>query len=308
MAQLECGASASSGYLYASVQGSYPGARDAVEGIVAGNGPYQVYVGQRKTADPEGKYEIYRPALFFPDTQDIPPSVGIASAKLSIWLSDKFIDTAFDIVIQNGQPDYPHDPLVIGDYNLAHYSGDGGSAAAGDMSINQYNDIVLNSTGIGWINRDGPTKFILRSSRDIDGNAPSNPSDEYIVFTGAYYADYKAKLTVEYSYDGQPAFLQGGLAGVFGKKGFLLGSLTGQLQYFGWILGNPVMQSFPKKPFIVGDAVTTWGKKRFLQGSLNPYYGRGGYIAGTLTAIPYYPKPIAGSWFQRTASVVEEIS
>ncbi len=116
------------------------------------------------------------------------------------------------------------------------------------------------------------------------------------------------KLRIWFSYPGAPVYLKGDLTGVFGKGGLLFGSLTAQLQYFGWILGNPVMQSFPKKPYIVGDVITTWGKKGFLQGSLNPYYGGGGYIVGTLTAIPYYPKPVAGSWFQRTGAVIEKIS
>lgn len=74
-----------------------------------------------------------------------------------------------------------------------------------------------------------------------------------------------------------------------------------------FLLGSPTMQSYPQARYIVGDVAAYWGSGRYLIGALSPYYGGGPYLRGIVTAIPYYPKPIAGSRFQRTASVVKEV-
>lgn len=141
-----------------------------------------VYAGQDKVGS---TFHIYRGTVNF-DTSVIPSGATISAAKLRMYADAVLADTAFTVVVMNGQPTYPHDPVVVGDYNKANYSGDGGSLASGSMSAGIYNDIVLNATGVGWINI-GPgavTKFCLRSDLDIAGTSPLSVENQYAAFAG----------------------------------------------------------------------------------------------------------------------------
>ena len=120
------------------------------------------------------------------------------------------------------------------------------------------------------------------------------------------YVDHM-QIKVYYQVASEPVFLQGGLDPVFGGEGLLLGDPSVRAQYWGYLLGSPIIQSAPQRQFIAGDATTAWGGGRFLHGAMSPYYGKGGYLKGTVTAIPYYPKPVAGSRFQRTESIIKEV-
>jgi len=63
--------------------------------------------------------------------------------------------------------------------------------------VNGYNDIYLNSDGKSWLNRTGLTKLCLRSSRDINGNAPTG--NEYVtVYTTEQGDGYQPKLVITY--------------------------------------------------------------------------------------------------------------
>jgi len=118
-------------------------------------------------------HAIFRSFLFF-DTSVIPQNATIINAYLKgVWGPDlSQIDTEYDIVIQNGQPIYPHNPLVLGDYNKNYYSNNGGSINTQileDALPNVDFSITLNSNGRAWINKGSMTKLCLRSSRDIAG-------------------------------------------------------------------------------------------------------------------------------------------
>lgn len=132
-----------------------------------------LYVGQAT-----GFY-VFRGFLFF-DTSSIPDSATITSATLSLYGATDFSATNFDVVVTNGQPTYPHDPMAIGDYDKTNYSGSGGSFNTGTFTTTGYNNITLNATGISWISKTGTTKLTLRSSLDIAGTSPAG--DEYVVF------------------------------------------------------------------------------------------------------------------------------
>jgi len=87
---------------------------------------------------------------------------------LSIYCDDISIAaTNFNVVIQNGQPNYPHFPAVDSDFYYGNYVNNGGQIATTAMTDTAYSDIILNTNGKNWINKGGNTKFCLRSSRDI---------------------------------------------------------------------------------------------------------------------------------------------
>jgi hypothetical protein len=109
-----------------------------------------------------------------------------------------YSDTDFTITVQNGQPTYPHDPLEESDYNKEQYSGNGGEFNTVNF-VNGINNITL--TELSWINVSGVTKLCLRSSRDINGTAPTG--NEYVNVYSANAPDapdeYLPKLIIEYS-------------------------------------------------------------------------------------------------------------
>jgi len=109
----------------------------------------------------------------------------------------------FDLIIQNGQPTYPHMPMKNGDYYYNYYMGDGGSISSSEISGTEYNayNITLTSDGLQWINKEGVTKLCLRTSRDINKNEPSD--NEYIlIYSSEKGSTYAPKLIVKYSYEG----------------------------------------------------------------------------------------------------------
>jgi hypothetical protein len=82
---------------------------------------------------------------------------------------------SWTLEVQSGSPTYPNDPLVATDYYYSNYSGNGGTLASNFLSIGTYDIITLNSTGYGWINRDGITKYCLREvEHDINNSAPTD--------------------------------------------------------------------------------------------------------------------------------------
>jgi hypothetical protein len=157
-----------------------------------------LYIGQRKTADAQPVYYIYRGFVFF-NTSSLPSNAYIDNATVSLYKNSDYSNTDFDITIQNGQPTYPHDPLISGDYDKTHYSGNGGSLNTTGFSSG-YNDI--NMTNYSWLTKEGMTKLCLRSSRDINGKAPSGllGSNEYVIVRSANWPGkgYDPKLVITY--------------------------------------------------------------------------------------------------------------
>ncbi len=128
-----------------------------------------------------GQYIIQRRQVVV-TTEDIPSGATITAAELHFHVSLYNLHTeggSFDIVIQNGQPTYPHDPLELADYDKSKYSGDGGSIGSGSIVAGGWSTITLNATGRSWI-QTGPgavTKLMLRSSRDIAGTPQGDKSE-----------------------------------------------------------------------------------------------------------------------------------
>jgi hypothetical protein len=135
------------------------------------------------------------------NTSTIPSNAIIDSAKLTLSILYDYSTTDFNIVIQDGQPAYPHMPLIVGDYNKENYSGNGGSVNTAGIT-NPF-DIMLNDVGKSWLNKGGLTKFILRSSLDIAGTAPTlSVSEQILLKDFGYGAPYIPKLSIDYHLEG----------------------------------------------------------------------------------------------------------
>lgn len=182
--------------------GSYGVTRNASTGTVDGSGA-NLYVGQRYVAD---IYMVYRTALYF-DTSIIPDNATITSAILSIYISTDGTSTSeFNFTVQNGQPTYPHSPLVSGDYLHTHYDGDGGQRNSSEIGgVGYFNITVTNSS---WLNLESTTKLLLRSSRDVN-NIASSTSEYVIIDSAEQGSDYAPKLFVEYQTEGFLYILMG---------------------------------------------------------------------------------------------------
>jgi hypothetical protein len=142
--------------------------------------------------DREDLYHIYRDYWYF-NTSDIPSNSTITKATITLycWLPNDPVT----LVIQNGQPDYPHNPLQSSDFDKSHYSGNGGSLDTIGWAEDTAKELELNSNGIAWINKTGMTKLCLRVSNDIAGIAPTGGEIAQI-----YTADsiYPPTLTITY--------------------------------------------------------------------------------------------------------------
>jgi hypothetical protein len=180
---------ASDGFI-SKVASTYNTARNANEGIVESFG-ITLIIGQVYQWP---FYTISRSFVFF-DTSSLPNTATIQSAVLSLYGNLDLSSSDFSIVVQNGQPFYPHIPLLPTDYNKDHYSGMGGSFDTNYFITGGYNDIHLNNDGISWINKHGTTKLCLRSSRDINDNIPVTLES---VSVDSAEGLNRPKLTVEY--------------------------------------------------------------------------------------------------------------
>jgi hypothetical protein len=147
-----------------------------------------------------GDYYTCRIAVLF-NTSTIPVGAIITAAKVRLYLQAAILTgNDFNVKVQNGQPTYPHDPVIDGDYDRTNYAGNGGtSGLATGFTFNAYNDIVLNSTGFSWIDLGGLTKLILRSSNDISATAPLVGTNEFLTFNGPVDAN-KPKLEITWTY------------------------------------------------------------------------------------------------------------
>jgi len=148
-------------------------------------------IGQSESA---GEYTVARSYLFF-NTSTIPSNAIITNAVLSFTVADnQFID--WNIVIQDGQPNYPNNPIIASDYDCSKYSNNGGQrAAVAGASPPVYSGITLNSNGRAWINKGGITKFCLRSSQDISSLIPVDSLHAIIIDNDTLLP----KLTITYT-------------------------------------------------------------------------------------------------------------
>jgi len=159
-------------------------------------------------------YYIHRAFVYF-DTSSIPDNdtIDIAILKLYCYQDNSGVD--FNIIIQNGQPDYPNDPLTVASYDKTFYSGTGGTLSTSDIILHSWNEIPLSQTAFSWINKTGTTKLCLRSSREINGATPSNDIYEHIVFRAYEWgtSQLAPRLFVQSTTEDDPPASSGGDSG-----------------------------------------------------------------------------------------------
>lgn len=150
---------------------------------------------------PGVKYSIHRLYLIL-NTSGIPAGAIITAAKIQLYCTTDASTTDFDLTVQNGQPTYPHDPIVVGDFDKTNYAGNGGTLTTVGLAVGAYNDIPLNATGISWINKGGSTKFCVRSSLDISVTAPAN--NEWIIMGNPTIVGQEVKLEITWTATANP--------------------------------------------------------------------------------------------------------
>jgi len=164
-----------------------------------------IYVGQWYSSP--NYYEIDRGMVFF-DTSAISSSCTILNATLSLYVSANWSVTDFNVTIQNGQPNYPHKPLLPSDYYYNYYSGDGGNRNTTEITGLGYWNITFSSTGNSWITKGGWTKLCLKSNRDITPTAPTG--EERVVFKSRESGEaYAPTLYVWYETEGYNYLVHG---------------------------------------------------------------------------------------------------
>ncbi|GAI68730.1 unnamed protein product [marine sediment metagenome] len=162
--------------LYSGACSSYTEARD----LALADSIYDdLYIGQDTW---NSSWAIDRVVVIFDTSSLVGGTIKSARIRFNVDYKNDFQNDDA-VVIQHGMPDYPHDPPELGDYNQAHYSGNGGSISGADIVIG-WNEIELNEEGLSWINTSGCTKFMLRSKKDIDGISPGADLSEYIENSG----------------------------------------------------------------------------------------------------------------------------
>jgi hypothetical protein len=183
----------SDGHLYGFHNSSYSVAHDLSNAYFLDDWAIRIDTGQGLTAS---GFNIWRSALFF-DTSSLPDTAVITAATLSLYGYIDASQTDFDITVVNGS--LLNDPIVAGDYgDLLNQTTSGGTFNTSGFSTSGYNDIPLNTVGMGWISKTGMTQFGLRSSRDITANG-TIPFGEWVAFFS--YEEgvgYRPQLNVSY--------------------------------------------------------------------------------------------------------------
>lgn len=142
-------------------------------------------------------YLIYRGAMYI-DTDGLPDDLNLSlyNATLLVYISAIYNDNEFTVYVQDGQPTYPHTPLVAGDYAKSNY--------LGGLSLGNLNNTTTLSQG-NWypipvntsvIDLDGVTKLCLRTDWDIYGADYGN-NNQYLHIIGdeVPYHAYRLILT-----------------------------------------------------------------------------------------------------------------
>lgn len=141
---------------------TYLGARNAASGYRNAHRVGQTYSAYT------GKYTIYRWGAVYV-TDNIPVVAYITSVVMYLIIGDPAPLESFYLVIQSGDPIYPHEPSPLTDYAKTNYSGEYGKKHTDPSDRGR---IPFNQSGIDMINRFGKTKYAVLSSRDIDAVPP----------------------------------------------------------------------------------------------------------------------------------------
>jgi hypothetical protein len=144
-----------------------------------------------------GLYDLTR--LFFPiDTSSLPDNAIINSATLSLFGFAGIVNVDGDSVCVIRTFQASISSLSTSDWN----SVDGAIAATktfASWSTTGYNDLTLNSSGLGWINKTGFTKLGLRTLRDITSQAPTGLNWVQMYLSEQTGTSQDPKLVVNYT-------------------------------------------------------------------------------------------------------------
>lgn len=139
--------------------------------------PYGIVFGIGQYYHPTyEQYRIYRSAICFDTSSVVEPITDVTLTFDEGFVTPNPAD--WYIVILNGQPTYPHFPVVVSDYWGEYYSGNGGQLLASDFAAGN-RVITFNATGRSWIQKGGTTKLFLRSSKEMVASPPTTVT-EYI--------------------------------------------------------------------------------------------------------------------------------
>lgn len=184
----------------------YSNARSGSNASVILNAGEGIQIGQYEHPN-IAEYRIFRGVLFF-DTSALPETAQITSASLEIYGANKRVQCGdFKIRTIHGLSGYPHNPLILSDYNQANYSGNGGVLHTSSFYVGRYNEIPLNSDGVSWIERSGITHIVLRSTHDINAVAPQTNTPDYIKIYSADETqsdECRPRLVIHYTDAPQP--------------------------------------------------------------------------------------------------------
>ncbi|MCJ7744112.1 MAG: hypothetical protein MUO99_06080 [Dehalococcoidales bacterium] len=145
-------------------------------------------------------WAVSRGFLIF-DTSSIVGIITSAILKLYPYGINENTTASIRLVVQSGQPVYPHIPVVLADFDKTLYSGDYGSIAYSEWVLEIYNDITLDTS---VITQGGITKLCLRTSDDISGTPPIPPAlwwyknDGFNLYSANAISSKRPKLVITY--------------------------------------------------------------------------------------------------------------
>ena len=190
------------GHMYAGTDAHFSAARDATSADSIDASSTVARIGLDTLYSPD-KYGFYRIGLAF-DTSAIPDGATILSAALSLYLvyGLTIIPGGFQFVLMkmaDNDGTYPHNPLVVGDYDRTLYVSGGASSPTIISGAGGYQTFTFNSTGCAsWINDQGLSKFVVMTSLDI-GYVVPNPGMLISVYTQERGAGYLPRLAITYA-------------------------------------------------------------------------------------------------------------
>lgn len=185
---------------------NYTGAQTASTGSVEySTGSFRV--GQDNTSS---VYSTYRSVLFF-DTSILPTSASISSAYILLYGKTDTSTTDFNICLVEGGD--IHSPMETGDFSilLSKTTSLNNAFSTASFSTSAYNTLTLTAAGRSAIQRDGITKFGIRSSLDI--SATPCASQEYVDIYSSE-SSYQPKLVITYSVAALPSPSEEGSFGI----------------------------------------------------------------------------------------------
>ncbi len=211
------------------------------------------------------EYTIYRGFLFF-DTSSIPTNSQIYNATLSLY-SYSHTGAGYSVVVQSGQPVYPHFPVVSTDFNYIYYDGNYGSVDSSSLINGGYNNITLSNYN-QLINKEGTTKLALRTDEDINNIAPDTPN---LAHFGTGFNSHYCQLTIWYgaspsgtvnlTINSNSLGVTNPVAGIYSEAILSYVQVTATpinntVKFLNWVLnGSIISSSNPYSVFMAGNEV-----------------------------------------------------